>query len=82
MMLHVTSAQYLDGFRIRLRFNNGAEGDVDLAGALTGPVFAPLQNPDEFRRFKVEGHTVSWANGADFAPEFLHSLLPIAARSA
>jgi hypothetical protein len=25
-----------------------------------------------FKSFKIEGHTLSWSNGADFAPEFFH----------
>jgi hypothetical protein len=25
----------------------------------------------------LEGNTVAWENGADFAPEYLHSLLPV-----
>ncbi len=27
-----------------------------------------------FQSFVVEGHTLSWNNGADFAPEFLKEL--------
>ena len=31
----------------------------------------PLQDIDYFKIFKIRGHTLSWDNGADFAPEFL-----------
>ena len=31
MILHVTEAEYLHDYVIRLRFNDGAEGEVDLA---------------------------------------------------
>ena len=29
-----------------------------------------------FKNFKLEGHTLMWPNGADFAPEYLHALMP------
>ena len=73
-MLEVTAAQYVDQFRIRIRFNNGDEGVVDLADALWGPMFEPLKDPAVFRRFEVSEvtHTVRWENDADLAPEYLH----------
>jgi hypothetical protein len=57
---------------IRVRFNNGREGDVDLSDALWGPVFEPLRDLSAFRRFRVSDvlHTIQWENGADLAPEF------------
>jgi hypothetical protein len=72
-MLEVTSAQYLDGYRISLRFNNGNEGEVDLRDALWGPVFQPLRDISIFQRFRVSEvlHTLEWENGADLAPEYL-----------
>jgi hypothetical protein len=73
--LHVTRADYVSGFQVRLEFNNGDSGIVDLQDALSGPVFEPLRDPEAFSHFRIEGHTLAWANGADFAPEFLHSLL-------
>jgi len=73
-MLEVVSAEYVDGYRVRVRFNTGEEGVVDLSEALWGPVFEPLKNPEAFRRFEVSGvlHTIRWENDADLAPEFLH----------
>lgn len=73
-MLHVTQAEYLGGFRVRLDFNDGFSGVVDLSGRLTGPVFQTLNDVEEFRRFTLVGHTLSWQNGADLAPEYLREL--------
>ena len=72
-MLEVVAAEYVSGYKIRVEFNTGVSGEVDLGDALWGPVFEPLRDTEAFRRFKVSDvlHTVSWANGADFAPEFL-----------
>ncbi len=37
-------------------------------------MFEPLKDPKYFATFIVE-ETLTWANGADFAPEFLHERL-------
>jgi hypothetical protein len=75
MILHVIGAEYISGHRIRLSFNDGSEGEIDLIGVLTGPVFQPLRDINVFKRFRLEGHTLTWENGADFAPEYLHDLM-------
>jgi hypothetical protein len=81
VLLHIVEAEYVGGYRIWLRFDDGAEGEVDLAGELTGPVFQPLRSLRMFRRFRLhpELRTLVWPNGADFAPEFLRSKLTLAA---
>ena len=77
MFLHVTTARPLGGSRLWLRFDDGAEGEVDLGPELDGPVFAPLRDPAVFAQVRVdpELRTVAWPNGADLAPEFLRGLL-------
>lgn len=81
MLPRVAEAHYLGGFAIRIRFSDGAEGDVDLTDELHGPVFEPLKDPEYFRQFSIhpELRTLVWPNGADFAPEFLRSVMRIAA---
>ena len=46
--------------------------EVDLANELHGTVFTPLKDIDFFKEFSLEGHTLTWPNGADFAPDFVH----------
>jgi hypothetical protein len=75
MFLHVNRAEYISNFRLHLWFNDGTDGEIDLEGKLDGPIFEPLRDPKFFSNFRVEGHTVVWGNGADFAPEYLHSLV-------
>ncbi len=75
MFLHVKSAKYLDKHRIWLSFNDDSDGIVDLSMELDGEIFEPLKDITYFKSFKIEGHTLSWDNGADFAPEFLHELI-------
>jgi len=80
MILHVIEAVYEKEYMIHLKFNDGAEGYVDLANELYGEMFAPLTDVQKFRTFKVDPElgTIVWDNGADLAPEFLrdHLLVP------
>ena len=81
MLPHVTQARYVADYTIWVRFDDGVEGEVNLSSELQGPIFEPLKNLEVFRQFKVhsELRTLVWPNGADFAPEFLHSAVKIAA---
>lgn len=77
MLLHVTDAQYMGDYRLRLKFNNGAQGIVDLEPELYGEMFEPLRNKQTFKQFTLTSRTVEWPNGADFAPEFLFEVATI-----
>jgi len=81
MFLHVCHASYVDGYRIRLRFNDGKEGIVDLSDCLEGEVFEPLKDVTNFKAFRVDPdiETIVWDNGADMAPEFLYDKMTIPA---
>ena len=65
MFLHLKAARPLGGYRIEVRFDDGRQGIADLAEALKGPVFEPLQDPDAFRDFRIdkELRTIVWPNG-------------------
>ncbi len=71
MFLHVIEAKYIDGHKIWVKFNDGASGEIDLSSDLDEGVFKPLKEKKYFMNFSLEGHTLSWKNGADFAPEYL-----------
>jgi hypothetical protein len=46
----------LPGFRLRVRFNDGAEGTVEMAEFINSPaagVFAALQDENLFRQAKI-----------------------------
>ena len=68
----VVRAEYRGDFHIHLVFNDGVEETVDFSDWLEGPIFEPLKDAAYFRRFFIEGGTVTWPNGADIAPETLH----------
>ncbi|RIK85917.1 MAG: DUF2442 domain-containing protein [Planctomycetota bacterium] len=75
MILHIVRAEHVSGHRVRLWFNDGASGEVDFSDVLDGPIFEPLKEESYFRAFRLEGHTIAWPNGADFAPEYLRELI-------
>ena len=47
-MQDVIEARYLEGYKIWLRFEDGAEGEIDLTGELNGEVFEPLRDQAVF----------------------------------
>lgn len=77
MILHTTEVTALPGYRLFLRFNNGAAGEVDLSAELDGEIFEALRDPAVFATASQHPImcTAAWANGADLAPEFLLELM-------
>ena len=75
-MIWVTEAIALPEFRLRVRFSDGTEGEVDLKEFIATdhrPIVAELRNPAAFAAIRVEMDTVVWVNGFDLAPEFLYA---------
>jgi Protein of unknown function (DUF2442) len=79
MFLHVAEARYVRDYTVWLRFNDGTSGEVDLSDELEGPVFGPLGDVEQFKRFDISHRTLAWENGADFAPELLRERVRVAA---
>jgi hypothetical protein len=76
MLRDVVSVDHPGGYRLRLRFDDGAEGEVDLAHHLDfHGVFAPLKDLDYFSRVQVDpdGGTITWPNEANVDPVVLYS---------
>jgi hypothetical protein len=74
---YVRDAERLGGHVLRLSFEDGTVGDVDLGYLIgRGPVFEPLRDPEYFSRVAVDRElgTIVWPNGADVAPETLYAL--------
>lgn len=73
-IIHVTNVETIAPHRLRLRFEDGAEGVVDFSGRHWRGVFEPLADPAYFARVQLdeESGTIVWPNGADMAPETLY----------
>lgn len=77
MILNVKNAEYIDGYKVFLTFNNGESVLADLENTVfsdTRRIFIPLRDIEYFKSFKIYLNTITWDNEADFAPEFLLEL--------
>lgn len=81
MIPRVIEATHVRDYVIRVSFQDGTDGEVDLEAELYGEIFEPLKVPEYFVQFRVdlELHTIVWPNGADFAPEFLYEKAQVTA---
>lgn len=74
-LVDVVTVRPLGGMRLRLKFDDGASGEVDLARWLPRKgVFRPLFAPAYFRRVRVDPDTgtIAWPNDADVDPVVLY----------
>ena len=76
MFLHVTDAQYLVEYKVKVVFSDGRKGIADFENALSGKVFEPLKDLKLFSQLRVDSEldTIVWPNGVDFAPEYIYFL--------
>jgi hypothetical protein len=73
-MHRIVAAEALPEYRVRIRFSDGAEGEVDLSDLVGRGVFAAWEDPDVFARVSIdpETHTLAWPGGVDLCPDRLY----------
>jgi hypothetical protein len=74
----VTGLQHLGGYRLRVKFNDGTQREIDLSGFFRTPppVFAALKDPLMFEKIEISPvGGVCWDNGADLGAEFLRDFV-------
>lgn len=81
MFLHIRDAKYLHDYVVWVRFNDNAEGEIDLEPHLWGEMFEPLKDVNQFQKFSIDPdmETIVWENGADIAPEFIYENMKVLA---
>ncbi len=74
-LVHVTAVEVTGDHRLRVSFDDGSEGEVAFAEQDWRGIFEPLRDPSYFREVALDEElgTIIWPNGADIAPETLHS---------
>lgn len=74
-MIGVRSVEALEGYRLRVGFEDGTERVVDVDRFLRGPIFEPIRRDRKlFEAVQVDPElkTVVWPNGADIDPDVLY----------
>lgn len=74
-MHKVVAARHIDGYVLEVQFEDGKRKRIDFEEYLTGEVFEPLRDIEQFKSFTLDKElgTIVWDTGADFCPDFLHS---------
>lgn len=72
-MIEIIEAEYVTDYILKLKFNDGNSGTIDLEEHIYGPAFKPLKDLEFFKKVEVTKDlgTITWPNEVDFAPEFL-----------
>jgi len=80
-MLHlVKKSEYLEGYKLKLTFNNKEQKLVDLKKFSKGygpeTVFYPFRDLEFFKSVKLDKQlgTLVWPNGADLCPDSLYMM--------
>ena len=71
----VAEVEALPGFRLRVRFNDGTEGTVEMAEFIKSEaagVFVALREEKLFQQATVTMGAVTWPGDLDLAPDTMH----------
>jgi hypothetical protein len=71
----VTYVEALPGCRLRVTFNDGTSGEVEMESFLNSPdagVFEALRDESVFREVRVDLGAVTWPGDLDLAPDAMH----------
>ena len=71
----VARLEVLSGFRLRVAFNDGTEGTVELADFLnsgSSGVLTALREEALFRQARITLGAVTWPGNLDLAPDVMH----------
>lgn len=72
-LVRVRAVEHLDNYRVRVKFEDETQKELDLKSYLRGPIFESIRdNLSVFRSMKVNEGTITWDNGADIDPDVLY----------
>ena len=76
-MLHtVKKVEYVEGYKLKLSFNDRRVKIVNLENMLKNAknMFIPLANMDYFKKVKCDSISIYWPNGVDLCPDVLYKM--------
>jgi len=72
-MNRITKIKLLGGYKIQMQFNDGSAKTLDFKQFLGKGISRELLDENYFSKVQIEsGGGLSWPNGFDFCPNFLH----------
>jgi hypothetical protein len=80
--MRISECQPLENYRIRLRFDDGLSGEVDLSHLQGKGVFDVWDDPLVFKKVFVTAQgALEWPGGIDLCPDALYLRLTVANQS-
>jgi len=72
-MIRIIALEVLDNYRVRLRFDDGVEGEVEFSAHVGKGVFAGWADYGFFRQASIgeRGRTLTWPGELDFCADAL-----------
>lgn len=75
-MFKPVAVRALPGYRIWIRYRDGAEGEVDLSHLAGRGVFALWNDPREFEKLHIgPGHSIAWTDELELCPDAIYMQL-------
>ena len=76
MSRRIKKVQYLEGYSLKLLFDDGKNKIVDLTDIVRRGqnLIAQLKDVEYFKKVKCDGFSVVWPNGIDLCPDILYKI--------
>ncbi len=71
----VISVEVQNETALRVRFQDGLEGQVEFLPSAFRGVFACLKDPQAFREARVQDGVLTWPGELDLAPDAMHQAI-------
>ena len=76
-LVKLIGVEVLDGYRVRLTFDDGVSRTLNLELFLDGPAFTSVRKPAFFMQLRIADGTLRWPNGAVLAADVLRYFLAL-----
>lgn len=75
MSMRIVEARHVEGYKVFVRYPDGANGVIDFSDHPRDGVFEAWNDPDFFRSFRIhpECGVLEWPNELDIAPEYTYA---------